>query len=245
MRAFSLIALAAPLVSAIQFTAPELNATISKGEKYTLTWDTVDTDPSSFSVFLVNFVDWPPSYTALATDLETAAGSAEVTVPCSTPSSYGFQFNAINGTNVYVIYAQTEKFFVDGGPCEDAPVPSPSTCAPPATVTVTVSTTLSHSLYSNHSATTSAPSSLYPTIIPSAGKCPDTIGWGESGYHNPVTLTSVPHPEYPVATVYPPATTSAPAYKAKGDGKKYGVTSTIYQTVYKDLSEVEDGECFC
>ncbi|KAM7194016.1 extracellular proline-serine rich protein [Naviculisporaceae sp. PSN 640] len=244
VRAFSLVALAAPLVSAIQFTSPELNSTLSKGEKYTLTWDTVDTDPSAFSVYLVNFVDWPPSYTGLAYDLETAAGEAEITIPCSTPSSYGFQFNAINGTNVYVIYAQTEKFSVDGGPCEDAPVTS-STCAPPATVTVTVSTTLSHhsSLFSNHSSTTVAPS-YSPTVYPTPGKCPDTIGWGESGYSYPVSLTSVPHPtDYPVAPA--PATTSAPAYKVKGSGKKYGVTSTIYQTVYKDLSEVEDGECFC
>lgn len=91
VRAFSLLALAAPLVSAIQFTSPELNSTLSKGEKYTLTWETVDTDPSVFSVYLVNFVDWPPSYTGLAYDLETAAGEAEITVPCSTPSSYGFQ----------------------------------------------------------------------------------------------------------------------------------------------------------
>lgn len=57
----------------------------------------------------------------------------------------------------------------------------------------------------------------------------------------------MPHPtDYPVATVpAAPATTEAPAYKVKGSGKKYGVTSTIYQTVYKDLSELEDGECFC
>lgn len=58
----------------------------------------------------------------------------------------------------------------------------------------------------------------------------------------------MPHPdpsEYPVATYAPPAPTTAPVYKVKGSGKKYGVTSTIYQTVYKDLSEVEDGECFC
>ena len=91
MHLLSLLALAAPLVSAIQFTSPEGNSTLSKGEKYTLTWDTVDTDPSTFSVFLVNFVNWPPSYTGLAYDIETASGQTEVTVPCSVDNSWGFQ----------------------------------------------------------------------------------------------------------------------------------------------------------
>lgn len=91
MRVLSLFALAAPLVSAIQFTSPEANSTLSKGEKFTLSWDTVDTDPSTFSLFLVNFVNWPPSYTGVAYDIETAAGETEVTVPCGVDSSFGFQ----------------------------------------------------------------------------------------------------------------------------------------------------------
>lgn len=120
-----------------------------------------------------------------------------------------------------------------------------ATCAPAATVTVTVSTTLSKSLYGNYS-TTAAPSSAIYTPLPSPGKCPDTIGWGESGYSYPVKLTSVPHAEYDTATyVAPPATTLAP-YPVKGGKGQYGVTtSTIYQTVYKDLSEIEEGDCWC
>ncbi|KAK3329979.1 Ser-Thr-rich glycosyl-phosphatidyl-inositol-anchored membrane family-domain-containing protein [Apodospora peruviana] len=230
MRFFQLLALAAPLVSAIEFTSPAANATLSKGEVYDLSWTTVDTDPSTFSIYLVNFFNWPPSYTPVAMDVETAAGAASVTVPCSVDSSWGFQFNAINGTNVYVIYAQTPKFYISGGPCED-PTPSGPTCAA-ATVTVTVSSTR----YGN---STAAPSY---TAAPSPGKCPDTIGWGESGYSYPVTLTSVPHGSYP-AGVDAPAPTDGPVYSSK---KGYlGSTSTIYQTVYKDLSEVEHEGCAC
>lgn len=91
MRVLSLFALAAPLVSAIQFLEPTANSTLTKGQTYDLKWSTVDTDPSTFSLYLVNFVNWPPLYTPIAFDLETAAGEHQVTVPCGVDSSYGFQ----------------------------------------------------------------------------------------------------------------------------------------------------------
>ncbi len=162
--------------------------------------------------------------------------------------------NAINGTNVYVIYAQTPKFFIDGDACTDPPT---SSCAPAATVTVTVSTTLSSSASatsttasasrngtstytrSSASSTVSSPSSQSPTTIitssshhhpkpTSGGSCPDTIGWGESGYDHPVTLTSAPTP---------PGGDSATATEY------WASTSTIYSTIYKDLSEVDECNC--
>lgn len=91
MRFLSLIALAAPLVSAIEFTSPAANSTVTKGTKVDLAWSTVDTDPESFSIYLVNFVNWPPFYTPLAYDVETASGWAEVTVPCNIDNSWGYQ----------------------------------------------------------------------------------------------------------------------------------------------------------
>lgn len=161
--------------------------------------------------------------------------------------------NAINGTNVYVIYAQTPKFFISGGPCSvDSPFPTaaPSVCAPEATVTVTVSTTLSQSsfstlLYANSTAGNASPTTLKPATItksPLPGKCPDTIGWGPSGYDNPVTLTAIPTgpgdvPAAPTVTA-PPVANGAGAFPSKA-----GSTSTIYHTVYKDLSEVQG--CVC
>ena len=46
--------------------------------------------------------------------------------------------SAINGTNVYVIYAQSEQFSIAGDDCVD-PTPTGSVCtASPTTVTVTV-----------------------------------------------------------------------------------------------------------
>jgi hypothetical protein len=91
MRVLSLLALVAPLVSAIQFREPVLNSTLAKGETYNVKWDSVDTDPSKFSIYLVNFADWPPFYTQVASDVETSAGQHDVTVPCAVASSWGFQ----------------------------------------------------------------------------------------------------------------------------------------------------------
>ena len=91
MRVLSLFALVAPLVSAIQFREPAINSTLAKGEMYNVKWDSVDTDPSKFSIYLVNFVNWPPFYTQIASDVETSAGQHDVAVPCAVASSGGFQ----------------------------------------------------------------------------------------------------------------------------------------------------------
>ncbi|KAL2157973.1 hypothetical protein VTH06DRAFT_4782 [Thermothelomyces fergusii] len=154
MRAFPLFALAAPLVSAIQFLEPIANTTLTKGETYRVTWSSVDTDPTKFSIYLVNFVDWPPFYTQVASDVPTIAGEHEVTVPCDVNTSWGFQFNAINGTNVYVIYAQTPRFSVrdSDGDCVAPPPGDGSPTCNPATVTVTETVT----------------STVYSTVFPDA-----------------------------------------------------------------------------
>ncbi|KAF3763406.1 hypothetical protein M406DRAFT_262788, partial [Cryphonectria parasitica EP155] len=123
MRTSSLALLAlsgaAQLASAVQFLNPAENATLTKGSTYDLEWSTVDTDPTTLSVYLVNFVNWPPYYQELDLDVDTSAGEASVRIPCDVDSAYGYQFNAINGTNVYVIYAQTPKFSIGGASCVD------------------------------------------------------------------------------------------------------------------------------
>lgn len=91
MRSFSLLALAAPLVAAIDFASPAANATLFKGESFSLSWNTVDTDPSEFSLYLVNFVNWPPYYAPLAYNVETSSGEIEVKLPCNIDNSEGYQ----------------------------------------------------------------------------------------------------------------------------------------------------------
>jgi len=150
--------------------------------------------------------------------------------------------NANNGTNTYVIYAQTPKFYITGGPCVDA-TPAPTCEAPAATVTVTVSKTLS---FANSTLAIKPTSSavLPPkvTVAPTPGKCPDTIGWGSSGYGNPVTLTQVPTGPGDVPAA--PTTTKAPGAFESGAGF-FATTSTIYKTVTMDLSEFQGCKAAC
>lgn len=94
VRILALAALAAPLVAAMDFSSPAANSTVTKGKDFTLSWNTVDTDPTKFSIYLVNFVNWPPFYTPLAYNVETAAGQTKVKVPCSVDNSDGYQLYA-------------------------------------------------------------------------------------------------------------------------------------------------------
>jgi len=218
MRALSFLALAAPLVSAIQFEAPVANSTILKGDTVNVKWSFVDTDPTKFSIYLVNFVDWPPFYTQVASDVPTDAGEWKVKVPCDVNTSWGFQFNAINGTNVYVIHAQTPRFFVKDGTCSgEADEPTEGNTCKPVTVTTTVTAT---------STVTSCPNAETSTAMASQQPA--------SSEAKPTVKGSVDGPAQPAVT-NPPV--------GPNESQNYGITRTIYQTVYADLSEA-DG-CVC
>src|SRR6266498_2409540 len=182
----SLLALAPLMANAILITSPTNSTTLTKGETATISWTSVDTDPTTFGVVLVNFVYWPPTYIQLAENVATSANSTTVTIPCDTFPTDGYQFNAINGTNLFVIYAQSGKFDIDGEDCTDPTGPAEPTCEP-STVTVTA-----------------MPSATPPPAWggkggkghhKTQGKVPKTIGWhgkDKGGYGSPVTLGSVP-----------------------------------------------------
>jgi len=124
-----------PFVQAIQFGQVPNSAT---GSNVTVTWTSVDTDPTTFSLYLWNFAIFPPYYEPLAFGLNTTSGTVSVRIPCSIPAASGaYQFSAINGTNVYVIYAQTADFSIDVVPCSE-----PKTTSS-ASGTITVTQTLS------------------------------------------------------------------------------------------------------
>ncbi len=87
----SFLALMAPLTSAILLTSPAGGAHFTKGQKVTVTWTSVFTDPGLISFTLVNFVDFPPLTAILATGIATSAGTVDLFLPCNIGSSSGFQ----------------------------------------------------------------------------------------------------------------------------------------------------------
>lgn len=132
----ALIGVLPSLVQGISLTSPASTDVITKGSDITATWTSVDTDPSVFSLYLWNFVQWPPYYEGLAYGVDTTAGELTVRVPCHINNGEGWQLTAINDTNVYVLYAQGAQFNITGDSCTD-PATSASCYAPTSTVYVT------------------------------------------------------------------------------------------------------------
>jgi len=122
---------------------PTANSTIAKGSEVTVDWTSVDTDATTFSIFLVNFVEFPPVVMSLVQNVPQDLGTIDVTIPCAIDSGSGWQINFINGTNTYVIYAQSAAFTLTGN-CVDAttasatPTPQVITNTTTATVTTTI-----------------------------------------------------------------------------------------------------------
>ncbi|RAL63326.1 hypothetical protein DID88_003751 [Monilinia fructigena] len=104
--------------SAYSVLTPTLNSTVTKGKSTKVTWSSVDTDASQFSIYLVNFKDWPPNRRLPRSKCPQEDKSVDVTIPCDLKSDYGWQINFINGTNTYVIYAQSHAFSLTGS-CVD------------------------------------------------------------------------------------------------------------------------------
>lgn len=126
MKIISAITSLVACASAYQVLTPTANSTITKGSTVDVQWSTVDTDPSTFSIYLVNFKDFPPTVLSLAQNVQQGAGSAAVRIPCAVSSDYGWQLNFINGTNTYVIYAQSAVFSLTGD-CVDPTATATST----------------------------------------------------------------------------------------------------------------------
>jgi hypothetical protein len=140
-------ALLAASVSAYEVMTPTLNSTVSKGETVSIEWTSVDTDAEIFSVYLTNFqtAHWPPTVLSLAQNVPRDDGSIELRIPCDLSSDYGWQINFINGTNTYVIYAQSPVFELTGDCVEPEPeVSSTSSMVPYPTATGYANTTTVH-----------------------------------------------------------------------------------------------------
>ncbi|KAL2848784.1 Ser-Thr-rich glycosyl-phosphatidyl-inositol-anchored membrane family-domain-containing protein [Aspergillus pseudodeflectus] len=228
------------LAAAISITEPSENSTYAAGSTVTVKWSTVDTDPSTFSLFLWNFVSWPPTYVPLAYDIPTTDESHTVQIPCDTNPEWGYQISAINGTNVYIIYAQGDKFSISepakGSHCADTdPVPPPFPTGPSATtcdattVYITVSPSGStiphHSHHHNHhhshpaqapsvSSTTTATATAVPSSSSSTSTSSSSLAPSTSHYTKPgnvpKTIGWCSDYSHPVTLDHPPAPTDAP-----------------------------------
>lgn len=104
MQFFSTIAALVACASAYTVLTPTANSTITKGTAIDVKWTSVDTDASTFSIYLVNFqtAHWPPTVLSLAQNVNRADGVASVRIPCSVSSDYGWQLNFVCHSHEFI-----------------------------------------------------------------------------------------------------------------------------------------------
>ena len=97
---FSTLVLAfAAVASAIQVTTPAVGALVDLSKDVNVAWTTVSTDPTSFSLFLVNNVRYPPSSVKIADGVSTSARNYTIKGgSISATSGSGYQISVQNVT---------------------------------------------------------------------------------------------------------------------------------------------------
>lgn len=100
------LAISSRLAQAIRFSYPQsadnahsVDLSFVKGDTVNVTWNTVSTDPKKFSLYLWEFVAYPPAYELVAYNVDTEAKHATFKVPCNITSSANWQ---LYGKNVLV-----------------------------------------------------------------------------------------------------------------------------------------------
>lgn len=108
----SLVLGMASYVAAIAVTAPAMNATVPASAGFTISWSSVNTDPSSVTIQLVNNAIYPPVQVTIASNIETSKGSYIVPAGVVTSAAgTGYQVNLISTSAQNTgILAQSNQF---------------------------------------------------------------------------------------------------------------------------------------
>ncbi|KAF3764276.1 hypothetical protein M406DRAFT_259910 [Cryphonectria parasitica EP155] len=103
----TLLALASA-AAALQVTSPTSDSVWTVGDSQTVTWDSVDSDQSTFDIYLSNMVEYPSVTVLLASDISSSDGSATIDGSKLTAGN-SFTINFTNGTKTEQIYAQSVR----------------------------------------------------------------------------------------------------------------------------------------
>lgn len=112
--AVSLLPLAAS-VGALQVTSPKKGEDVDLSKSFTVKWDAVDTDPSSFDLYIVNNAVYPSVEQKIASDVDSSKGSYDVSGLSDLTNGKGYQINFLsNSAQNSGILAQSQQFNVEG-----------------------------------------------------------------------------------------------------------------------------------
>ncbi|KAE8327541.1 Ser-Thr-rich glycosyl-phosphatidyl-inositol-anchored membrane family-domain-containing protein [Aspergillus sergii] len=171
--AISLLPLAAS-VGALQVTSPKKGEDVDLSKSFTVKWDAVDTDPSSFDLYIVNNAVYPSVEQKIASDVDSSKGSYDVSGLSDLTNGKGYQINFLsNSAKNSGILAQSQQFNVEGS----SESTSTATASESKTTTSTTGTSTATTVSSSARASASASASANST---SSGSTPASTGAGVS-----------------------------------------------------------------
>ncbi|CAI7577288.1 hypothetical protein N7533_001347 [Penicillium manginii] len=113
---WSIVALAplAVSVAALSVDEPKKGAEIDSSKSFVVKWSTVESDPSSFDIYLVNNAIYPSVDKKIATGIDTSKGSYTVD-NIDISAGHGYQINLLSDSKLNTgILAQSQQFNVTG-----------------------------------------------------------------------------------------------------------------------------------
>ncbi|KAB8279086.1 Ser-Thr-rich glycosyl-phosphatidyl-inositol-anchored membrane family-domain-containing protein [Aspergillus minisclerotigenes] len=171
--AISLLPLAAS-VGALQVTSPKKGEDVDLSKSFTVKWDAVDTDPSSFDLYIVNNAVYPSVEQKIASDVDSSKGSYDVSGLSDLTNGKGYQINFLsNSAKNSGILAQSQQFNVEGS----AESTSTASASESKTTTAATGTSTATTVSSSARASASASASANST---SSGSTPVSTGAGVS-----------------------------------------------------------------
>ncbi|KAB8211488.1 Ser-Thr-rich glycosyl-phosphatidyl-inositol-anchored membrane family-domain-containing protein [Aspergillus parasiticus] len=171
--AISLLPLAAS-VGALQVTSPKKGEDVDLSKSFTVKWDAVDTDPSSFDLYIVNNAVYPSVEQKIASDVDSSKGSYDVSGLSDLTNGKGYQINFLsNSAKNSGILAQSQQFNVEGSSESTSTTTASESKTTASTTGTSTATTVSSSARASASASASANST-------SSGSTPASTGAGVS-----------------------------------------------------------------
>jgi len=159
----SVLAFAASTM-AITITSPAMNALVPISQSFPVTWTTVNTDPTSVSIVLVNNAISPGVNIPIASNIPTSQGTFTITPSqiSAAKAAAGYQVNLVSTTNGGIL-AQTNQFSLvaSGSSSSSASTTSATSTTTKASTTLTsvvpvITTTAAPFPISNGTAPTTA-----------------------------------------------------------------------------------------
>lgn len=192
---WSIVALA-PLalsVAALSVDEPKKGAEIDSSKSFVVKWSTVESDPSSFDIYLVNNAIYPSVDKKIATGIDTSKGSYTVD-NIDISAGHGYQINLLSDSKLNTgILAQSQQFNVTSDSHSSSSTTVTSSSSSTTTGSSTKDTTLSGTLVkttSDGTAITTATSAGSSTT--SSGSATGTASGTVTGTSS-ATPTTVPN----------------------------------------------------